>query len=330
MAFIEPIQFKVEVSGNPDLRVERDPDLRWSNGTQWVVNQLLERYESIRTEHLMEEIQETIQGFFAPLEGVEKGFVKVMIDNVVGDTRGARPFVIYYSDDVMLIPAEQYSGVFFLISSRRELIDDVIGEIREEMNELSEVAETLGITMELITEKQYTSSIVDGFDSEIVQEKDFDNEFEETVANEIRDYLTRSFESNIVLQFGDADPETFEYDVLIPVSARDRVIIEVKDATHDESNLGKSQLIDKPRDKSDIIDTEEGNQRSRSPPVPPRRRGITRTFVVVRGMGDEQFDQHKRKAERRDIQLVKYDEQRNYLEEIEFALKEMVERVRSY
>lgn len=324
MTYIEPVFLYANSPGegrgphpeNPLVTVDH-----WSDTFNWAFNKIIgEEFDIINTEAILDEIEETLDGVFSGLDEIDNDIYDRMISRVIRgfDRRGPSDLLILKKNDTAILTGEQ-PGVLFFISNSSDDIDEVLSELRGRLSNISNVASDFGVELDLLHGERYAEQVSEWIDSDVIDREDFDNEFEELVHSNIVESFTRCIDDNVTLRFGEDDPEIFEYDLILHVSRRSRILIEVKDESHEEADLGKTKLIDRPRDKTNIMEKDKDEV---APPFRDRER--TETFVLVRELDQEKFKQHKRKAERRDISLLKYDEEGNYIDDISNTFKKMV------
>jgi hypothetical protein len=207
----------------------------------------------------------------------------------------------------------------FVIAEYKDDVDSIINSFEGRISNFSGIAEDFGLDIELVTGGDFAEEMSNNLNAEVINRGDFDNTTEESVFSEINDRLTESIDSNVTLRFGEDDPETFEYDLILHAGPDNRIVIEVKDASRPEADLVKEDLIDTPRDKTNII--KSGREKNRGRSLPGFEN--TEAFVIVKHMDDDDFGEQKQKAERRDIFLLRYEDG-DYLSELEEQFKPMV------
>jgi hypothetical protein len=287
-----------------------------------------DEFEMIDGELIVGELQSTVEELYQDIEPIDPELTGQLIRSVMSQARrmSLDNGIVLHHSDLFILPSAIAPGHMFLVSDGKDSVDNHISELNSRISEISEIASDFGLNIELLRGEGLAEALSSNFGSEVVEREDFDNEFEEVVYSDIENEITRCLDDNVVLRFGDEDPEIFECDIVIHLDPISRIIVEVKDESHDEANLGKSKLIDTPRDKSDIIRSEEDSTRTRYRGLPGRTESSTECFVIVRGIDEDRFEQHKQKANRRDIRLLKYDDEKNYLESVEAAMKNIIRK----
>lgn len=330
MAHIEPAVLKIEITGeNVSLNMSNQnlESLRWPRPHIWTLNKLIDDgFEIVDGEIISSKIQSVVEGLYENIETIDSDVANLLVRSVMLRISGGRfdNGIVLYRSDVFILPSSRGSGHMFFISSDQANIDTLIDDMHSRIEDISEIASDFGLDIQLLSGEPLAEMLSEELDSEVIDRKDFDNEFEKQVYEDIEANLTRCLDDNVVLRFGKEDPEIFEYDIIIHLDGNARIILEVKDESHNEANLGKPKLIDTPRDKSDIIDSGETRPDTQQLPVSyrPRIENLTECFVIVNEMDDPKFEQHKQQASRRDINIIKYDTEGNYIEKIENSMKD--------
>lgn len=325
MVYIEPIQLKIRTAGeqlSPTLEDQDNvgiPD--WSETYNWALNKIVsDSCNSIDGEDVMETVQSSLDDLYQPIREVEE----VFSDNLrrramTGFRRGRNRNVVLYQNNAVILPADE-QGQLYVISEYEDDVNSIIESFKGRITNFSSIASDFGLEVDLLSGSEFAESMSKELDAEIVSRDDFDNTSEEAVYSEIADKLTRSIDSNITLRFGSDDPEVFEYDLLVHAGKNNRIVIEVKDASHEGADLDKNDLIDTPRDKTNIIKSDRDERAT-----PYYNREINEIFVIVKHMDESDFQNQKQKAGRRDINLLRY-ENGDYLDSLEEKFREMVTR----
>lgn len=323
MVYVEPIQLKISTAGeqlSPTIEQEdhvKVPD--WSETYNWALNKIVSSScNTIDREDVRETIQTSLDDLYEPISEVEEVFANNLRKKAIsGINRGRNRNIVLYQDNAVILPVNE-EGQLYVISEYEDGVNSIIDAFQGRITNFSSVASDFGLDVNLLTGPEFAESMSEGLDAEVVERDDFDTTSEEAVYSEITDQLTKSLDSNITLRFGDDDPEVFEYDLLLHVGKRNRIVIEVKDASRDGANLKKNDLIDTPRDKTNIIKSGQGA--SKHPFYNNDRNEI---FVIVKHMNEKDFNDQKQKAGRRDINLLRY-ENGDYLDSLEEQLRKMV------
>ena len=323
MTYIEPIQLYIE-KANENLAPTTDDESinvpEWPEQYSYVFNKMIgDSYGKIDREIVEENVRELLQNLLSDM---------FKIDNIAGRRaqriiesgmeRGPLERLMILTKPNIILFTSNDSGLIFLISENKDAINNEMKSIIGKLNNFTPIADEFGLSVDILTGPEFAHFMSSSLDSEVESRDNFDNEFEKTVYHEITDNITESIDANCTLKFGQDDPEVFEYDLLLHATTNKRIVIEVKDESHDQADLGKSKLIDRPRDKTNIIGS---NNESTFPPF--RNQEQTETFVVVKDMDSKKLEQHRQKAERRNVNLLSYDGG-EYLTEIEDIFKKMV------
>jgi hypothetical protein len=302
---------------------------RWPNIYAWVLNKIIDNNTSLEVidyDLARDKMEEALKDIYKNVERIDP----VVFEQKVKFNSRSFPRYLYrgtviINDDVLILIADS-KGDMFIISDNKTEVEQMINDLVSNVSNISEIASDFGLEIDLFHGEELAEELSSTLDADVVRREQFDNDLEIDIYNELRENITSSLDDNVVLRFGDDDPEIFEYDILIHLNSSSRIVIEIKDASHDEANLGKSHLINKPRDKKDIIDAEESERESERIPLQTRETFDTDCFVIVKGIDNDKFKQHKQKAERRGVNILRYDDDGTYLNEIEKTVKSVVTR----
>lgn len=324
MTYIEPVRLGINTAGeqlSPSLEEEQITVPNWPDTYNWAFNKVVgDSFEIIDSEAITEVVRSSLNELFQPVDEIDEN-ISEYIRNITTSRYEKRDIerVILYDGNKMVLPASD-NGHMFIISEYKDNVTSVIDSFESKIAEFSDVASDFGLDVTLYSGSDFAQEMSAQLDSEIVEREEFDNTLEETIYSEISDRITTAIDANVTLRFGEDDPEVFEYDLLIHGGSDNRIVIEAKDASREEANLGKSKLIDRPRDKTNII--EGGNEHSRHPFY---NQDNTEVFVIVKHMDEEDFNKQKQKAERRDIRLMKYEDG-DYLDSVEGLFRNLAHR----
>lgn len=323
MVYIEPIRLQIKTPGeqlSPTIEESYTQVSDWSDTYNWTLNKLIDDdYNTIDGNMLFESIQESIGTVLEPIQAVDERIAERFQRKLTHPwRRNDLEEMAIYKDNIVLLPSST-EGHLFIVSEYKNDVDSIIDSFEGRINSFSDVAADFGLSIDLLHGKEFAESMAKSLNAEIVDREEFDNNTEESVYDEISERLTKSVDTNVTLRFGDDDPEVFEYDLLLFAGRNSRIIIEVKDASRDEASLDKGELIDTPRDKTNILKSD----REKGPA--PFYTETTEVFVIVKHMDEEQFEEQKQMAERRDINLLKYEDG-NYLDSLEDRFRTMTQR----
>lgn len=321
MVYIEPANIDISTVGeqiSPSLEGSYVEIPNWSMTHNWVFNKIVgDSFDVIDPDEIVQTLESSLSELFYPVENIDEEFSDMLQRQVMPHRYRDIDQVILYQENCVVVSSPRNEGRFFVISEYEDDMKSIIGGFKGRINNFSDVAADFGIEVNLQTGSDFAEAMSERLNAEVVEREGFDNTTEESVYSEIADRLTKSIDSNVTLRFGEDDPEVFEYDLLLYTSENHRVVVEVKDGSRDDADLDKSDLIDTPRDKSNIIAADsKGRQAWR-----PRRRNEV-VFVVVKHMDSEGFAEQKRMAERRDIELLRYEDG-DYLDKLEDQFRNM-------
>lgn len=322
MTYVEPILLEIEISGD-ELNLATSGNIEiegWSKPQNWVINRLIsDNFDKIDNSDVSKKITEALSELYSEVDAIDPDISQRLSSKVTRYIdRSYGPLnmgTVLIDSGVVILTAN--GGQMFLLGESSDKIERTVETLSSNVEEIADIASDFGLSIDIIRGESLAESISDRLGAELLERKQFDNDFELDIYNDIKQNVTSCLDDNVVLRFGEDDPETFEYDILIQISEDFRIVVEVKDASHENANLGKSKLIDTPRDKSDIINT-QGNSSNRF------GAHSTECFVIVRDMNSQKLSQHRRQANRRNINLVEYDDKGNYLEEIENSMRMLI------
>lgn len=322
MAYFEPIYLQIDGAGEgvaPSADKKRMKITQWSDPHNYALNKILGTdFDAIDTEAIHEAIQTQVDEVFNPVSQIDSEIAERMSRLAVRGKGGrADGMLVLYNSKTVVIPSST-PGLLFLISEYKDDLQSAIDSFEGKLNNISQIASDFGMEMNLLWGEDLAQELSSGLQSDVTQRDEFDNSLEQSIHSDLSERLTRCMDANVTFRFGDDDPEVYEYDLLIHAGSSNRIVIEAKDASHDEADLGKSELISTPRDKSNIIGT---SQPEEGPPW--RNSDRTDIFVIVRQMSDEDFKEQKKMAQRRDIELLRYEDG-EYIDSIEETLRNMV------
>lgn len=261
MVYIEPIQLEINTAGeqlSPTLEGKGSVEVpEWSETYNWALNKILsDDCNSITQDDILESIDDALEDLYDPINNVEEEFAEFLKQRANRAHPRQRSNVVLYEANAVILPTEQ-QGQLYAVSEYEGDVKSIVSSFEDRMSDFSNVASDFGLDVDIVSGSDFAESMSENIDAEIVSRDDFDNTAEESVHSEITERLTKSVDSNITLRFGDSDPETFEYDLLLHAGQNNRVVIEVKDASREEADLNKNDLIDVPRDKTNIIKSEK-------------------------------------------------------------------------
>lgn len=321
MVYIEPANIHISTIGeqfSPSLEENYVEVPKWSVTHNWVFNKIIgDSYQIIDPEEIRQTLKSSINDLLHPIGDIDEEFADMVERQVMPLRARDVDQVILYQENWVVVPSPRNEGRFFVISEYESDVESIIDGFEGRINNFTDVAADFGIEINLQTGPDFAEAMSGRLNAEVVEREGFDNNMEESVYSEIADKLTKSIDSNVTLRFGKDDPEIFEYDLILYTSENHRVVVEVKDGSRDGADLDKSDLIDTPRDKSNIIEADSKGRRAWN-----RRRDKKRVFVVVKHMDSEKFAEQKRMAERRDIELLRYEDG-DYLEKLENRFRNM-------
>ncbi|WEL19705.1 hypothetical protein SVXNc_0691 [Candidatus Nanohalococcus occultus] len=204
---------------------------------------------------------------------------------------------------MIIIPGNS-PGFLYILSESEDEIEDVVSSFEEKLEEVKQFVKDFGLNIQgLERQDELAQKITESFDAELIEREEAKNDFEEEVYEEIKTNLTSCLDTNIHLRFGEEEnrQESFEYDILVNLSPKDQILVAVKDASHEDADLSKEDVIRGPNDKSEILGVD--------------------CIVLVKDLEEEKLDEYKPLAERRDISLIEYDKNQEYLKELETLMK---------
>lgn len=328
MVYIEPALLNIESAGeqlSPAPEEEGWGVPRWPDQYNWAFKKVVsEDFDFLGPDEVLDTIQSSLHELYSPIEDVDDHYAESLRRRITRRfQREEIRQVTLHRDNVIILPSSRDGprgnpGLFFVISEYKSDVNSIIQSFRDEILEFSEFASDFGLELDLLTGEEFASEMSDKLNAEVVERDDFDNNTEESIFNEISEKLTTSIDSNVTLRFGEDDPEVFEYDLILYADNNNLLIIEVKDASHEEADLGKSELIDTPRDKGNIAMSSSGPR----PPYFRRVGGSEGVFVIVKHMDEDDFEQQKLMAERRNINLLRY-ENGDYLDALQDTFRGM-------
>lgn len=322
MVYIEPIQLEISTAGeqlSPTLRDDEQLEVPgWPEIFNWALNKILNNScKKISRKDINETIESSLENLYSPISDVEKEFTEFLKRRAMRGIRRAPDTVVFYEDNVVILPSD-HQGQLYIIGEYKQEVRSIISSFKERIANFSNIASDFGLEVKILSGNEFAESMSNLLDAEVVSREDFDNTAEEAVYSEITERLTKSIDSNITLRFGKDDPEVFEYDLLLHAGENNRFVIEIKDASREEANLEKNDLIDTPRDKTNIL--KSGKETSSFPYVNRERNEI---FVIVKHMDEEKFKDQKQMAERREINLLRYEDG-GYIEKLDEKFRGMV------
>ena len=323
MGYVEPSLIKIEVAGEqftPVIDDENPIKVRdWDDRYNWALNKIVgDDFERIDAERISDEIKAKIEEIFSPVFSIDNGIAEQLRRRATREIhlRGEQNIVLY-KDEVIVIIASS-PGLMYVVSEYKKDVHDIISSFNGRISNFSSIASDFGLNVELLHGEAFAQNMAKELTAEVVSRDEFDNTAEQTIFSEVSDRITTSIDSNVELRFGEDEPETYEYDLVIYAGPNHRIVVEVKDASHEDADLDRGDLIDTPRDKTNILkpDQDEG--------VPPGFGPTDKTeaFVIVKQMSEDSYIEQKKKANRRDITLLKY-ESGSYINELESMFESM-------
>jgi uncharacterized protein (DUF427 family) len=220
------------------------------------------------------------------------------------------------TDDVFLIDTRFRSTVVIgttEATARRavKMFKDGVQALNDELDE-GEPYEWL-----LITGSDFARELSSQLCTEVIERGEPDP-FEERVIKDVQLKATDSIDTNVKLKFDGKVVESTEFDILLHVTRNARIYIEVKDATHEDAVLSKSDLVTTPNDNANRIRRYVAqNHGERDAPEE------TEVIVVVRGMDERRFQDIQSVAQNRDVHLVEYDDG-DWIETLEQIIKGLI------
>lgn len=323
MTYIEPVKLHVRTANEnltPVLSEDSIGVSNWPDQHNYVLDQIIDgNYNLIRNQTVKEEFRTVLEEMFENIYSIDDEMgrrAKQVME--VGFERSASNLMIMNKPNLSIFTSET-PGLIYMVSQDREPVDTELERFHGKLSNFAPIASDFGLKIELLSGPDFAKHMSKSLDSDVESREDFDNEFEESINSEISNQITRGIDANVTLKFGDDDPEVFEYDMLVHATGEKRIVLEVKDESHEEADLKKAKLIDRPRDKTNIIGSQEESARR----SPFQNIEQTETFVVVKDMDSDKMEQHRQKAERRDVNLLSYNEG-EYIKELEQVFKNMV------
>lgn len=293
MTYIEPAQLAISTASenlNPMIEEDGTRVPNWPDPHNWAFNKIVDdSFDIIGKESIKDEFGNLLENVFEDVNAVDAGLERRARQIIeAGLDRGPTDRLMMLTKDNIVIYTSGASGLIFLVSDNKSAVDKEINSFDGKISNFSSVASDFGVDVDLRTGEEFAKSMSNRLDSDVESRDDFDNQLEKDVYGDISNNITRSMDANITLKFGEDDPEVFEYDILLHATPSKRIVIEVKDESHEDADLGKTKLIDRPRDKTNIIGSDERNQHS-----PFRNNEQTESFVVVNDMDSNKLEQHR-------------------------------------
>ncbi|WP_347721538.1 hypothetical protein [Candidatus Nanohalococcus occultus] len=301
MERIEPVRISVEGDAKGLDIGSSEIQSNWPDTYNYVLDKLVgEGFEIIDQEKIADEWLEAVDEVFQELPEIASGIVEDVKPNAIP----IRTSTVLISNSNMIIIPGNSPGFLYILSESEDEIEDVVSSFEEKLEEVKQFVKDFGLNIQgLERQDELAQKITESFDAELIEREEAKNDFEEEVYEEIKTNLTSCLDTNIHLRFGEEEnrQESFEYDILVNLSPKDQILVAVKDASHEDADLSKEDVIRGPNDKSEILGVD--------------------CIVLVKDLEEEKLDEYKPLAERRDISLIEYDKNQEYLKELETLMK---------
>lgn len=277
MNTVEPIRFNIsgrgiDVDGNYDPRLSEIPT--WSETSDFLLHQAATKFaDEISRYTIREQFEELVEDEMKPVRNV-------LPQNPIGpgDISGRGMSTIYYTvGDSVFLPAFHDDGVVFVVSKNKGEARTHRDQLEEELIEMAGNYHGAGIEeISTFTGPEYVKNNISHPDAALSIAQDSPDEFEEEVADKIEPLTTAHFRA-VKVNFDGYSAEP-EFDILVSVSPRSLIQIEVKDYSGSDNNPGEEDIVHKPLQKAQLLN-------------------IEKTYSVVKGATDEEMKQLKKEAQ---------------------------------
>jgi len=260
--YTEPVYFSVGMNTEIDeSNIDQMFD-GWSSVHNWIMSKIIdEDYTTVREKEVSEEVNDTLAKLYNEFGEISPEIVEMIrerLQYISSDIADSCPTVISKSEVLLLV--SNNSGYIYLVSEEKENIDALIEEWEEKLGDISPIVSDFGVNIQgLMKDTELAERLLENINGKRIENEEGPDEFEKRVHEEIRENITRCTDINFDVQFEeDYLTETFEYDILCFPSPSRLIIVEVKDESHEDADLDKSDLVTDQREKKDLIEDKMG------------------------------------------------------------------------